>query len=166
MKTFLAVCLFAAFLGCNAAITRFVCEHKTMSIDCGDHKINILCASYGRSVPYNQRCWHSSSIQDTSCIAQSSISKVNQLCDGKKSCNVQASNGVFGDPCYGTFKYLEVSYECEYYGLKYLKFRIMAGRLGTGNSHRSFHISFFIYVGLTLFSLCLLTLFPFLFLSY
>ena len=26
---------------------------------------------------------------------------------------VQASNGNFGDPCYGTFKYLEAQYECQ-----------------------------------------------------
>ncbi|XP_033127811.1 L-rhamnose-binding lectin ELEL-1-like isoform X2 [Anneissia japonica] len=113
MKIILAVCLIAAFLGCsNAAITRYVCEHKTLTIDCGNHKINILCSSYGRSVSYSQRCWSSSKICDRTCIAQSSISKVNQLCDGKSSCSVQASNSVFGDPCRGTFKYLEVSYEC------------------------------------------------------
>ncbi|XP_033114118.1 L-rhamnose-binding lectin ELEL-1-like, partial [Anneissia japonica] len=112
MKTFLTICLLAAFLGCNnAVITRFVCEHDTMFINCGSHTINILCASYGRSVPYSQRCAYSGSIEDTSCIAQSSISKVKQACDGNSSCSVQAKNGVFGDPCNGTFKYMEVSYE-------------------------------------------------------
>ena len=27
---------------------------------------------------------------------------------------MSASNGVFGDPCVGTYKYLEVSYDCKY----------------------------------------------------
>uniref|UniRef100_A0A3Q4HZU5 SUEL-type lectin domain-containing protein n=1 Tax=Neolamprologus brichardi TaxID=32507 RepID=A0A3Q4HZU5_NEOBR len=36
--------------------------------------------------------------------------KVAQRCNGKNSCTISASNSVFGDPCYGTYKYLEVSY--------------------------------------------------------
>lgn len=34
-------------------------------------------------------------------------------CNGKNSCTVSASNSVFGDPCGGTYKYLEVSYVCD-----------------------------------------------------
>uniref|UniRef100_A0A3Q2PQA7 SUEL-type lectin domain-containing protein n=1 Tax=Fundulus heteroclitus TaxID=8078 RepID=A0A3Q2PQA7_FUNHE len=34
-------------------------------------------------------------------------------CNGKNSCTIQARNSVFGDPCVGTFKYLEVAYTCE-----------------------------------------------------
>lgn len=33
-------------------------------------------------------------------------------CNGKNSCVVSVSNSVFGDPCVGTFKYLEVAYTC------------------------------------------------------
>ncbi|KAG5282843.1 hypothetical protein AALO_G00035270 [Alosa alosa] len=33
-------------------------------------------------------------------------------CDGKTSCSVQASNSIFTDPCIGTFKYLNISYSC------------------------------------------------------
>ncbi|KAK9968288.1 hypothetical protein ABG768_002622 [Culter alburnus] len=36
-----------------------------------------------------------------------------KLCDGSKSCSIPALNSVFGDPCYGTYKYLDVSYECQ-----------------------------------------------------
>ena len=28
------------------------------------------------------------------------------------SCELPASNSVYGDPCVGTFKYLEVKYQC------------------------------------------------------
>ena len=33
-------------------------------------------------------------------------------CEGKNSCEVAASNGVFGDPCVGTRKYLTTTWEC------------------------------------------------------
>ena len=33
-------------------------------------------------------------------------------CDSKGSCSIPANNQVFGDPCYGTHKYLEVHYQC------------------------------------------------------
>ncbi|XP_071954976.1 L-rhamnose-binding lectin ELEL-1-like isoform X2 [Antedon mediterranea] len=113
MKIFLAVCLLAVFFGASSAVvTRYVCEHSRISINCGNHKINVLCAEYGRSVPFSTRCRGSASSPSLSCLAQTSISKVNRLCDGKTSCSVYASNSVFGDPCPGTYKYLEVTYEC------------------------------------------------------
>ena len=42
----------------------------------------------------------------------SSLTKVKQACEGKPSCTLSASNGVFGDPCRGTYKYLDVKYVC------------------------------------------------------
>uniref|UniRef100_A0A8C9XAB8 SUEL-type lectin domain-containing protein n=1 Tax=Sander lucioperca TaxID=283035 RepID=A0A8C9XAB8_SANLU len=44
--------------------------------------------------------------------------KVADSCNGKNSCTIAASNSVFGDPCVGTYKYLEVAYTCD---CKYLK---------------------------------------------
>uniref|UniRef100_A0A8C7Z5U2 SUEL-type lectin domain-containing protein n=1 Tax=Oryzias sinensis TaxID=183150 RepID=A0A8C7Z5U2_9TELE len=35
-------------------------------------------------------------------------------CNGKNSCIIKAGNSEFGDPCVGTFKYLEVAYTCNY----------------------------------------------------
>lgn len=34
-------------------------------------------------------------------------------CNKKNSCTIRASNAVFGDPCGGIYKYLEVAYLCE-----------------------------------------------------
>ena len=34
-------------------------------------------------------------------------------CNNKTSCAIQASNSLFGDPCVGTFKYLDIDYECK-----------------------------------------------------
>ena len=33
-------------------------------------------------------------------------------CDGKKSCRMNVNSNVFGDPCPGTHKYVEVHYAC------------------------------------------------------
>lgn len=35
-------------------------------------------------------------------------------CGGKRTCSFQANNSLFGDPCIGTFKYLTVSYSCDW----------------------------------------------------
>ncbi|RXN15375.1 L-rhamnose-binding lectin CSL2-like protein [Labeo rohita] len=37
---------------------------------------------------------------------------VSTWCNEKKSCDLDASNWVFSDPCYRVHKYLEVTYSC------------------------------------------------------
>ncbi|KAG8003036.1 L-rhamnose-binding lectin SML, partial [Nibea albiflora] len=39
--------------------------------------------------------------------------QVAQSCNGRSSCAVKASNSIFGAPCSGTYKYLEVFYTCQ-----------------------------------------------------
>ncbi len=35
-------------------------------------------------------------------------------CDGRNSCSTGVTNAWFGsDPCYGIYKYLEVTYKCK-----------------------------------------------------
>lgn len=34
-------------------------------------------------------------------------------CSGKNNCSLSATSSVFGDPCIGTYKYLEVDYTCQ-----------------------------------------------------
>lgn len=34
-------------------------------------------------------------------------------CNGKTSCAVKVRGSSFGDPCFGTYKYLEVTYTCQ-----------------------------------------------------
>lgn len=53
-------------------------------------------------------------------------------CNGKNSCTISASNSVFGDPCFGTYKYLEVSYVCD---CKYLFSSVSAN---SQSSHKEF----------------------------
>ena len=56
-------------------------------------------------------CQHSS-IRTTSCHASSSLSKLMAKYNDRSICEIHASNSVFGDPCYGSFKYLSVRYIC------------------------------------------------------
>ncbi|XP_058255232.1 rhamnose-binding lectin-like [Hemibagrus wyckioides] len=50
--------------------------------------------------------------QNTNCYAPNTLSTVSSLCNGLKSCTVEASSTVFTDPCNTTATYLTVSYTC------------------------------------------------------
>ena len=89
----------------------YICEHKgPKTIGCSDGQtINIKYAMYGRlkgsiCTKYNQENWE--------CTSQTSLTVVENKCQGKKSCSLTATNGWFGDPCVSVNKYLEVKYEC------------------------------------------------------
>ena len=50
----------------------------------------------------------------TRCIQPTSLRAVSSACRGQRShCSVEVSSAVFGDPCPGTLKYLEVVYTCQ-----------------------------------------------------
>ncbi|XP_057314772.1 SCO-spondin-like [Hydractinia symbiolongicarpus] len=108
------VFLFIVFMYMNSGFaksTKRVCEHTTMHIICPSGQvIQIQRAMYGRyTISY---CgWN---IFQGRCNSHSSRSlhEVKLRCQNKRSCSVNAVNGVFGDPCYGTRKYLEVDYSC------------------------------------------------------
>ena len=91
--------------------TTFVCEHENFNLACNAGEvISVTSALYGRQTG-SSRC--PGPIRTTNCASSNSLSVVRQRCDGKQTCSVPASNDVFGDPCYGTFKYLEIQYSCE-----------------------------------------------------
>uniref|UniRef100_A0A672HAV1 SUEL-type lectin domain-containing protein n=1 Tax=Salarias fasciatus TaxID=181472 RepID=A0A672HAV1_SALFA len=74
--------------------------------------ISILEANYGRLE--SGKCAKGrpkSQLRNVKC--SNPASKVSETCDGKRSCNIRASNSMFGDPCRGTYKYLEVDYVCQ-----------------------------------------------------
>ncbi|XP_063072432.1 rhamnose-binding lectin-like [Engraulis encrasicolus] len=89
-----------------------VCEHQTMTINCEqDGVLKILSANYGRTD--NTTCpmyLHN----DTSCLLATSLSVMANKCDGQTQCSVEATNEVFSDPCFGTFKFLDVSFLCQH----------------------------------------------------
>lgn len=92
------------------AMSVTICEHQRQTISCGGGTtISVVEASYGR---HDGQTCPSSFILTTSCNAGSSLSVVQGSCNDQASCSLFASNSVFGDPCVGTFKYLQVKYEC------------------------------------------------------
>ncbi|XP_078346269.1 L-rhamnose-binding lectin ELEL-1-like [Oculina patagonica] len=50
---------------------------------------------------------------DINCVSSNSLEIVQNKCSCKTSCELLANNREFGgDPCAGTYKYLEVKYRC------------------------------------------------------
>ncbi|XP_071848674.1 uncharacterized protein [Apostichopus japonicus] len=87
-----------------------VCEHKILTVTCdAGEVIHIHDALYGRMSDTN--CT-SRNPPAGGCKAEHSLSNVTEMCENLTSCSVHASNDVFGDPCRGYVKYLEVTYSC------------------------------------------------------
>ncbi|XP_034534273.1 L-rhamnose-binding lectin SML-like [Notolabrus celidotus] len=99
---------------CFPAIHRFVCENSFTSLRCDvGQVINVYGAHFGRLDPdvcSFQRPLNE--LQNVHCSRP--VNKVAERCNGRNSCTVKASKAEFGDPCYGTYKYLEVAYTCQY----------------------------------------------------
>ncbi len=92
----------------NAALCAQGNEGSTAALSCPSGQVikSIAFASYGTptgSCP---------NFVASSCHASTSKSKVEAACLNKQSCNVGANNGVFGDPCVGTYKKLAIAYSC------------------------------------------------------
>lgn len=81
-----------------------VCESHSQEIKCPG-QIFIQSANYGR---LTKEICPSGPIKTTYCRAASSLAKVKADCHGRSSCVLYSNNGKFGDPCVGTYKYLEV----------------------------------------------------------
>ena len=95
-----------------------VCENDNLTISCADSPnttLYITCANFGRTS--NTTCYDSNA-KSTECFGSDSLSRAKGLCQNHVSCNLSASNTVFGDPCSGVSKYLEIGYECKEPGKK------------------------------------------------
>uniref|UniRef100_A0A3B5QNV9 SUEL-type lectin domain-containing protein n=1 Tax=Xiphophorus maculatus TaxID=8083 RepID=A0A3B5QNV9_XIPMA len=76
--------------------------------------IYVTSATYGRTDKKTCSAGRpADQLENTECFTYAE--EVGERCNGKQWCKVKASNYVFGDPCYGTYKYLEVEYIC--YGI-------------------------------------------------
>ncbi|KAK3093267.1 hypothetical protein FSP39_013469 [Pinctada imbricata] len=90
-----------------------ICEHKSDSLSCPEgKKLEVVSANYGRTAPSSKGTCPTSLDKNTNCRASKSLSIVQSQCEGKSTCSLRASNGVYGDPCVGTYKYLRVVYKC------------------------------------------------------
>ncbi|XP_048357973.1 protein eva-1 homolog C-like isoform X2 [Sphaerodactylus townsendi] len=97
---------------CDGDYVLLRCPHRTT--------ISIQASFYGRLVPSHQMCpsrYPQSSAtlvkEDVSCSASTSLQKILEECQDKRSCQFLVNNRLFGvDPCPGTSKYLLVWYKC------------------------------------------------------
>merc|ERR1712183_495875 len=87
-----------------------ICEHHKVNLRCRSGFIQIVSANYGRTS--RGVCRKSFSMWNSNCRSHRSDLQVKKRCNKKRSCNLFASNSVFGDPCRGTYKYLEVRFRC------------------------------------------------------
>ncbi|VDI04226.1 Hypothetical predicted protein [Mytilus galloprovincialis] len=96
-----------------------VCENKSAYIKCPyPLTISVRSAIYGRSTD-SSVC--PGKVKTTHCRSSRSNSKVKAQCNGKRICLLKPTNRQYGDPCRGTYKYLEVEYKC-IYGLRNIFF--------------------------------------------
>ncbi|XP_065667031.1 rhamnose-binding lectin-like isoform X2 [Hydra vulgaris] len=96
---------------CKSQVVR-ACEWNELKIDCNaDEEIEVVYANYGRTLA--GICPGSNEINTKCNYQNTSLDIVQSSCSAKSSCVVKATNAVFGDPCVGTFKYLEVRYNCK-----------------------------------------------------
>ena len=87
-----------------------ICEGNQATLSCPPNSLILInSATYGRTDRLS--CRHDA-MSDTNCKAANSLQIVRDLCEGKNQCVARANNGVFGDPCAGTHKYLAIDYEC------------------------------------------------------
>ncbi|XP_018584761.2 uncharacterized protein LOC108920449 [Scleropages formosus] len=99
--------------GCYPAKTSVTCEGHQSFLDCGNDAIRIYKANYGRrkrDICSHLRPWFK--LKNVNCLLPETLHLMSNRCNGKSQCEVKVDNGVFTDPCAGTYKYLEVSYGC------------------------------------------------------
>eukprot|EP00095_Tigriopus_kingsejongensis_P003807 maker-scaffold465_size163580-snap-gene-0.17 protein:Tk03807 transcript:maker-scaffold465_size163580-snap-gene-0.17-mRNA-1 annotation:"PREDICTED: latrophilin-2-like" len=65
-----------------------------------------ICNDFGENAPQTQD-W------SVNCLEPRSLRAVNERCNMRASCEIPVTSALFGDPCPGTHKYLEVHYTCQ-----------------------------------------------------
>ncbi|EDO39055.1 predicted protein, partial [Nematostella vectensis] len=86
------------------------CENRQGTLRCPKVKVIVVAyANYGRTA--KGVCRHNS-IKNTRCYSRKSKILIRKACHGENKCALNARNSVYGDPCYGTYKYIEVLYHC------------------------------------------------------
>ncbi|XP_052763036.1 uncharacterized protein LOC128205442 isoform X2 [Mya arenaria] len=88
-----------------------ICEDNSSSVECPLGKnISVYDAYYGRTHD-NTVCFHPATT-DQNCRADNSTEMIKTDCNDKQECKLEAKFVHFGDPCPGTYKYIEVKFFC------------------------------------------------------
>ncbi|CAI4226531.1 unnamed protein product [Auanema sp. JU1783] len=95
------------------------CDGEKVTLHCPRNThIMVEAGFYGRVVPESQLCPSriadkKSVGYDSSCDVIQAHSKLSEICDKKRKCNVYVDTTTFeDDPCPSTSKYLQMSYKC------------------------------------------------------
>jgi len=98
--------------GQPAIRTGYTCEGDELVVACGaDETIQIVRANYGRfsiAICNDDGKTHWS----VNCMSPKTRHILQNKCDRLNSCTVGVSSDLFGDPCPGTHKYVEIHYTC------------------------------------------------------
>ncbi|XP_039459923.1 L-rhamnose-binding lectin SML-like [Oreochromis aureus] len=90
------------------------CEGSQSNLQCDEGQVIVVYwANFGRRD--NTTCPDGSPnhVKNVNCFCSTSMESVTNRCNWQNSCTVEAKTSVFGDPCGGTCKYLEVFYTCQ-----------------------------------------------------
>ncbi|XP_042910898.1 latrophilin Cirl isoform X2 [Parasteatoda tepidariorum] len=92
--------------------TTHSCEGNELNVDCDEGKvIRLIRANYGRfSISMCNDDGHVD--WRVNCMSYKSFLIMQDRCSQKQNCGIRVSSSIFGDPCPGTLKYLEVQYQC------------------------------------------------------
>lgn len=89
-----------------------MCQGEKLRLRCeNDYVLRIYGAKYGRLEPGSSICPHEN-ITNLNCEADGVLLKITTKCSNRRRCIIKADKSLFGDPCPGTYKYLDVIYRC------------------------------------------------------
>lgn len=96
----------------------YTCEGGSLYIYCpaGSYLV-VFSANYGR---LSSDVCPGPGSNNINCESPGSVDVVRNYCEGLTNCQLEASNAMFGDPCPGTHKYLEVNIGCRFWKEKVL----------------------------------------------
>uniref|UniRef100_A0A8C1K7Q1 SUEL-type lectin domain-containing protein n=1 Tax=Cyprinus carpio TaxID=7962 RepID=A0A8C1K7Q1_CYPCA len=98
---------------CITAETSVTCHGGYGYLKCKHGKIQINTANYGRTDKTTcSQGRPSQQLQNTNCFSPNALDFVSKSCNGLEICEVYATHMIFTDPCFGTYKYLAISYFC------------------------------------------------------
>ena len=105
-------------LGTSGIQRLVVCEGEVANLSCTHHAdnevmIHLLSAMYGRKDP--ALCCSSFTRLECNTTCEGNDSAVLKAARGQcreQNCLIWASNNIFGDPCPGSTKYLNLTYQC------------------------------------------------------
>lgn len=112
IKTNLIIFLFASITARIQYKTNWACEGNTLKLECEEGQlIHLVRANYGR---FSLSICNDGGQTDLSvnCMSYKSFLIMQDRCSQNSNCSVVVTSKMFGDPCPGTSKYLEVQYHC------------------------------------------------------